>query len=384
MGCKVIGCGKAVPQRRVTNDEMSALVDTSDEWIVTRTGIHERRVAVAESATDLGAQAASRALGLIPGGWQCEGAEEAVDPASIDLVVCMTISGDAVVPSQAALLKAELGLPNAIAFDVNAACAGCIYGLEVAAEMMEGSAADQARADAEGRPPRRNPYRRALVVGAERLTRLVDWTDRATCVLFGDGAGAVVLEWRDGEAGFLSSFLKNTDDVDAVLTVANAFDMTTFPFAEAVEAAGPLSVAAATVNSGAAAAWEEDGPEEPYEGARNPFICMNGQAVFKFATAAMVEAAQEALARAELTIDEVSCIVPHQANERIIRYAAKKLGIGLDRFQVSLGNVGNTSASSVLMALFDAYESGRIREGDNVLLLGFGGGLTSGALLYRA
>lgn len=383
MGCRMIGCGKAVPERVVTNDEMSELVDTSDEWIASRTGIRERRVAVAETATDLGALASQRALGSVEGGWREE--PGAIDPASIDLVVCMTISGDAVVPSQAALIKAALGLPNAVAFDVNAACAGCVYGLDVASQMLELSAADQRAAAAEGRLPRRNPMRRALVVGAERLTRLVDWTDRATCVLFGDGAGAVVLEWREGEPGVLASFLKNTDDEADVLTVANAFDMTTFPFGDPIEAAGPRSVAAATLNDGAAAAL--DAPEacpEGYEGALTPFIVMQGQAVFKFASNAMAEAAEAVLERAGLGIDDVKCIVPHQANERIIKYAAKKLGIGLDRFQVSLASVGNTSASSVLMALADAYLSGRIEPGDVVMLVGFGGGLTSGALLYRA
>ena len=223
------------------------------------------------------------------------------------------------------------------------------------------------------------------MVGAERLTRLVDWTDRATCVLFGDGAGAVVLDWREDEPGVLSSFLKNTDDPEGVLTVANAFDMTTFPFGGAIEAAGEHSVAAATLNDGTAAAL--DAPEacpEGYEGALNPYINMQGQAVFKFASNAMAEAALAVLDRAGMGIDEVKCIVPHQANERIIKYAAKKLGIGLDRFQVSLASVGNTSASSVLMALADAYQGGRIEPGDAVMLVGFGGGLTAGALLYRA
>lgn len=383
MGCKIIGCGKALPERVVTNDELAGLVDTSDEWIVTRTGIRERRVAVGETATDLGAMAARRALGAEAGGWR--EAEGAVDPASIDLVVCMTISGDTVVPSQAAMIKAALGLPNAVAFDVNAACAGCVYGMEVATQMLEMSAIDQRAAAAEGRPPRSNPMRRALVVGAERLTRLVDWTDRATCVLFGDGAGAVVLDWREDEPGVLSSFLKNTDDPEGVLTVANAFDMTTFPFGGAIEAVGKHSVAAATLNDGTAAAL--DAPEacpEGYEGAHNPYINMQGQAVFKFASNAMAEAALAVLERAGLGIDKVKCIVPHQANERIIKYAAKKLGIGLDRFQVSLASVGNTSASSVLMALADAYLDGRIEPDDVVMLVGFGGGLTAGALLYRA
>ena len=382
MGCKIIGCGKALPERRVTNDELASLVDTSDEWIVSRTGIRERRIAVGETATDLGVTAARRALGAEEGGWRSDAAE-AVDPASIDLIVCMTISGDTVVPSQAAMLKAALGLPSAVAFDLNAACAGCVYGMDVASQMLELSAAEQRAAAAEGRPPRRNPLRRALVVGTERLTRLVDWTDRATCVLFGDGAGAVVLEWREGEPGVLSSFLRNTDDLDGVLAVGNAFDMTTFPFGGPVEAtgthAGPMAP-----SGGRAVATHGEAPAEGGEGGASPFIVMDGPAVFKFASNAMAEAACVVLERAGLAIDDVKCIVPHQANERIIKYAAKKLGVGLDRFQVSLASVGNTSASSVLMALADAYLAGRIEPGDAVMLVGFGGGLTSGALLYRA
>ena len=283
MGCKIIGCGKALPERRVTNDELASLVDTSDEWIVSRTGIRERRIAVGETATDLGVTAARRALGAEEGGWRSDAAE-AVDPASIDLLVCMTISGDTVVPSQAAMLKAALGLPNAVAFDLNAACAGCVYGMDLASQMLELSAAEQRAAAAEGRPPRRNPLSRALVVGTERLTRLVDWTDRATCVLFGDGAGAVVLEWREGEPGVLSSFLKNTDDLDGVLTVGNAFDMTTFPFGGPAEATGAHSVAVAALGDRAAAALgEAPALAEGGQAGAIPCIDRDGPGGFEFA-----------------------------------------------------------------------------------------------------
>lgn len=385
MGTRIIGCGKALPQRVVSNDDLASIVDTSDEWIRTRTGIGNRHVAIEETATDLGTEAARRALGWDEGGWRLDG--ETIDPDSIDLLVCMTITPDKVVPSQAALLKARLDLPNAVAFDLNAACAGCVYGLDVASDKLELSAYDRERAERErGGRRTRNDMKRALVVGTERLSRLTDWTDRSTCVLFGDGAGAVLLEWQDDAPGIMSSFLKNTDDTDDVLVVANLFDMSTFPFADAKSACGALSCAGmrADADDETVAALRESGFADRDDAMESQFIAMAGQPVFKFATAAMVEAALEACDRAGISLDEVKCIVPHQANERIIRYAAKKLGVSEDLFQISIEEVGNTSASSVLMALTDAYEAGRIQTGDNVLLMGFGGGLTAGALLFRA
>ncbi len=383
MGSRIIGCGKALPQRVVSNDDLAEFVDTSDEWIYTRTGIKNRRIAIEETTTDLGCEAAEKALGRIEGGWCLDG--ETIDPASIDLLICMTISPDMVVPSQAALLKARLGLPNAVAFDLNAACAGCIYGLDVASSMLELSAFDGRRV-ADGGRRTRNAMKRALVVGSERLTRLVDWTDRGTCVLFGDGAGAVLLEWRDDDPGILASFLKNTDDVDDVLVTPNFFDMSTFPFAPAATARGELSCAGMRIDAPdeTVAALRAQQGGEVLEAMESAFIIMQGQAVFKFATSAMTEAAQAVCERADVPLSAVKCIVPHQANERIIRYAAKKLGVSEDLFQVSIAEVGNTSASSVLMALADAYASGRIEEDDPVLLVGFGGGLTAGAILFQA
>lgn len=377
MGCKVAGYGKALPDLVVTNDEMAGIVDTSDEWIVTRTGIHERRIAVGESSTDLAARAALQAL---------ERAGAA--PEDVDLIVCMTITPDAVVPSQSCLLKVRLGATHAVAFDLNAACTGCIYGVEVASEMMEASALDRARAVERGEAPRRNVVRRALVVGVERLSRLTDWTDRATCVLFGDGAGAVVLEWDDEAPGVLASFLKNTDDAELSLACSNEFDLSTFPFGDPIEKTALDDAVERGVAGAAVVRLDEDELTVETQVDRvmsaGPFIRMHGQRVYKFATAAMAEAIEKVLERAGVSIDEVKCIVPHQANERIIKYAAKKVGKPMDLFQVSIGHVGNTSASSVLMALDDAYEAGRIEPGDKVILVGFGGGLTSGAILYEA
>ena len=218
---------------------------------------------------------------------------------------------------------------------------------------------------------KRNAMRRALVVGAERLSRITDWTDRATCVLFGDGAGAVVLEWDESAPGILASFLKNTDDDTLCLTVDANHDMSTFPFGENVGNVGVGEIMDIETDEGGFAEHAA-------------FIRMHGQRVFKFATAAIVEAAREVCERAGVSMDEVSCIVPHQANDRIIRFAAKKLGVPYERWQVSIAEAGNTSASSVLMALSDAYEEGRIKPGDKVMCVGFGGGLTSGAMLFEA
>ncbi len=377
MGCKITGYGKALPRLSVSNDDMAKIVDTSDEWIVTRTGIHERRIAVEETSTDLAARAAQQAL-----------ERAGVAPEDVDLIVCMTITPDAVVPSQSCLLKVRLGASHAVAFDLNAACTGCIYGVEVASEMMEASAFDRERAAAAGTSPRRNDVRRALVVGVERLSRLTDWNDRATCVLFGDGAGAVLLEWDDDAPGVLASFLKNTDDVALSLGCSNEFDLSTFPFGEPVEKTKLHEAEERGIAGAAVVRLDEEELTAETQVDRvmsaGPFIRMHGQRVYKFATAAMAEAIEKVLERAGVSIDEVKCIVPHQANERIIKYAAKKVGKPMDLFQVSIGHVGNTSASSVLMALDDAYEAGRIQPGDKVILVGFGGGLTSGAILFEA
>lgn len=364
MGCAVAGTGKCLPRLAVTNDDMAGIVETSDEWIVQRTGINIRRISLGETTTDLALGAARAALEAAGGGLP-------VDPASIDLLICMTVTPDTSVPSQASLLKEHLGLDNAIAFDLNAACSGCVYGITVAESMMRASYLV---------PGTGNDIRRALVVGAERLSRIVDWTDRATCVLFGDGAGAVLLEWRPDSPGVLSTFMKNTDDVERVLNRGAMYDLSTFPFGE-----GPG-------RDGAFPSEDDDGPAGPPEGSgpassdplRKPFITMSGKKVFRFATAAIVEAVQVVLERAGVGLDEVALIVPHQANLRIIKYAAKRLGLPLSRFQVSIGEHANTSAASALMAMDDAYGAGRIKSGDKVIMVAFGGGLTSGAVLFEA
>ena len=370
MGTAIVGCGKALPQLEVMNTELEKLVETNDEWIVTRTGIQSRRIAVEETGADLAEAAAKEALGWLEGGF----AERSFDAGEIDLLIFATITPDAVVPSMAALLKRRLGLTNAIAFDINAACTGFVYGLTVAESMM--AACAPAVAGAAGR----NPIRRALVVGAERLSRLTNWEDRNTCVLFGDGAGAAVVEWREGSAGILGSFLVNEDDHANSLTCPASYDAPQ-PFS----VSGVDRQAASTLDPSAQRIDEDLQVFDLVEAGRpREALYMNGPHVFKFAAEAMTTAVKQVLDRAGVSLDEVSCIVPHQANERIIKYAAKKLQRPLDFFQLSIAHTGNTSAASLPMALADAYVSGRIKPGDKVVLVAFGGGLTSGAVLYEA
>ena len=369
MGCAIIGCGRALPALEVTNDQLAQLVDTSDEWIVPRTGIRSRRIAVRETATDLSVAAARQALGWDAGGFS----ERRVAPEEIDLVVFATCTPDALIPANAALLRRRLGLPNAAAFDLNAACSGFVYGVAVAESMMAASA--PAAPGAAGR----HPVRRALVVGAERLSRITNWADRSTCVLFGDGAGAAVLEWDDARPGILGTFIANADDDGNALTCPMPYEPPV-PFgANGVDKAGATPDPAAPnidAELGISAAVAAGAPRAA--------LRMNGQRVFKFAGDALASAVNAALARAGLSIEEVAVIVPHQANERIIRFAAKKLDRPLEQFQLSIAHRGNSSAACVPMTLCDAYAEGRIRPGDKVVLVAFGGGYTSGAVVYEA
>lgn len=375
MGSRIIGVGSALPELVVTNNDLSQFVETDDEWITTRTGIHERHIAIEETTTSLGLSAARRALGQETGGWCAQ--ETPIDPESVDLIIAMSVSPDMVVPSQAALYKAQLGATNAVAYDLNAACAGCVYGMDTAASLLELSAlqrllaqipspqaANQAANQVSNQAAalhmaHRNVYKRALIIGADCMSRVTDWTDRATCVLFGDGAGAVVLEWQDNEYGVLASRLVNIDDVKEALNLPNTFDTSTFPFAD-------LSFV------------------KPDDVLEKRSITMKGAAVFKFSTKVMASCVREVLERADMTIEDVDLIVPHQANERIIASAMKKLDLPLDKIHLTIGTVGNTSASSALIALADAYVQGKITEGMLVCMVGFGGGLTAGAVLFRA
>ena len=368
MGCTIIGCGKSLPKLDVSNDDLAKLVDTSDEWIVQRTGIKSRRICVDETGLDLCEEAARAALGWSEGGYS----ERRVDPLEIDLVICATTTPDTLIPSQAALVCRKLGLANAAAFDMNAACSGFVYAVSLAETMMA--------AGAPGAPgaARRNPIRRALLLGSERISRITNWDDRSTCVLFGDGAGAVVLEWDEERPGILGSYLAYEDDTTNALTCSLEYT-TAVPFAaEGLCVPAPEDLSAALVDA------EIGTVKEIQAGEPRQVLRMDGPKVFKFAAEAMSTAVERALERANVSADEVACFVPHQANERIIKYAAKKMKQPLERFQLSIAHRGNSSAACVPSALADAYEAGRIARGDKVVLVAFGGGFTSAAIVYEA
>ena len=331
MSIRIMGTGSALPGRVVENRELEGMVDTSDEWIRERTGIGSRHVSTGETVASLAAEACGRALA--DAGRQAE---------EVELILAATCSPEEAAPCVACRIQSEIGAGNAVAFDVNAACAGFLFALHTAWAYVEAGI-----------------YRNALIAGSEVLSKLVDWEDRATCILFGDGAGAVVLEWRDeGDAGILSSYMENSDDTERTLWCDSAFTARTVPFDA-----------------------EQGLPEA--DAACDPYMRMAGQAVFKFATAAMVRCTEEALARAQLSVDDVALFAPHQANERIIRYAAKKMDLPLERFQIIIDHVGNVSGASALIALNEALCEGKLKQGDVACMAGFGGGLTAGACVFR-
>lgn len=316
----VIGTGMYVPEKILTNAELETIVDTNDEWIVSRTGIRERHIAAADQATsDLAYHAAVQAL---------ENAGMTAD--QLDLIVIATITPDTMFPSTACILQDKLGAKNAAAFDLSAACSGFVYGMATASSMI-----------------RTGLYKNALVIGADTLSRITDYTDRNTCVLFGDGAGAVILGEVPEGRGFLS------------------FDL-------GAEGAGGslLKLEAGGSRMPASAQTVQDGKH---------YIYMNGREVFKFAVRVMGTATEAVLSKAGKTKEEIDLFVPHQANIRIIQSAMQRLNLPEDKCVINVDKYANTSAASIPLALVEAAQQGRIKEGDTVLLVGFGGGLTWGA-----
>jgi 3-oxoacyl-[acyl-carrier-protein] synthase-3 len=311
-----------LPERRLTNADLERIVDTSDEWIRTRTGISERRVADDNDATsDLAARAGALALG-----------RAGLSPSDVDMLIVATSSPDMAFPSTACLAQAKMGL-TCPAFDINAACTGFIYALELAASMIE---ADRLRT--------------VLVIGAEVLTRLIDFTDRTTCILFGDGAGAVVVQASEGP-GLLSVHLGADGTGAGLLTVPGG------------GSAAPLT------------------PELISQGAQ--FIHMSGNDVYKFAVRVIPRVTKEAVRESGLTLADVDWLVPHQANERITLTVGESLGIPREHVVNSIATTGNTSTASIPLALDGLYLSGELKTGDVVALVGFGSGLTYGAAIVR-
>lgn len=321
----IIGWGKALPQRVLTNAVLEKMVDTTDEWIRSRTGITERRIAAPDESTlTLALRAGRDAL-----------AAADLPPARLDLIIVCTFSPEyGGMPSTASLVQHALGAERAGAFDLNAACSGFIYGLAMAQATIAAGV-----------------YERVMVIGAETMSRFLDWHDRGTCVLFGDGAGAIILQATPEPTGLLSFALGSDGSGGDTLSIP------------AGGSRRPASLQ--TVQEG------------------QHFIRMNGKEVYRFAVAALPRAAREAVARANLTLADVDLFIPHQANIRIIQSAAEALDLPPEKIMVNVNRYGNTSAASIPIALCEAVEQGRVRQGSRLLLVGFGGGLSWGAAVAQ-
>ena len=310
---KIISTGSYLPEKVVTNFDLAQQVDTSDEWIVKRTGINSRHIISAnDTAVSMGAKAAERALEK--GGFT---------PDDIDLIIVATVSAEKIFPSAACCIQKELNIPPCMAFDVQAACSGFIYALSIATQYIEN-----------------NQAKRALIIGTEAMSRVIDWTDRTTCVLFGDGAGAMILEAAD-VAGVLAVKLKADGNYQDLLYLNNA------------------------------------------QTTEDKYLRMEGNALFRLAVNYLEEITLDVLKKANFSADQIDWFIPHQANIRILQATAKKLGISMEKFIVTIGEHANTSAASVPMALDHALSQGTIKRGEHLLFEAIGGGLTWGAALVR-
>ena len=321
---RITGTGSYVPEKVLTNLDIEKFLDTSDEWIRTRTGINERHIAAdGEYTSDLATRAAERAMEMA-----------GVSAGDIDLIVVGTISGDYPWPATACIVQSNLGANNAGAFDVSAACSGFLYALSCAVDRVEA-----------GRS------KKALVIGAEALSRIVNWEDRNTCILFGDAAGAVVLEACEGEHGILSTHL-HADGTQLELLYQPGFGTRQQPSEQALKD-------------------------------RNYFLRMQGNEVFKVAVRSMTDVANIALKANNMTVEDVDLFIPHQANIRILNATAKKIGFRDDQVYINVERFGNTSGATIPLAMDEANRAGRIKEGDILLLDAFGGGFTWASALLR-
>ncbi|HOD12116.1 MAG TPA: beta-ketoacyl-ACP synthase III [Candidatus Omnitrophota bacterium] len=320
---QITAVGHYVPSRKLTNADLEKIVDTSDEWIVTRTGIKERRIAGEhEKTSHLAIEAARQVLH-----------NAKIAASKIDLIIVATTSPDSNFPSVACLVQKALGARSAIAFDVSAACTGFIYAISVAHQFLLAKT-----------------YKNALVIAADRLTTMIDWQDRNTCVLFGDGAGACLLESGD-KKGILAEHLESYGEYGELMKII------------VPETRHPL--------------------KPKHANGVLPYIQMQGPELFKIAVNSMADCVEKALEKAKITISEVACVVPHQANDRIISAVAKKLDIPKEKFFINIEKYGNMSAASAAVALFEAVELGRIRKGDYAVLVAFGAGLVAGAIVIK-
>lgn len=320
---KIVGLGTYLPEKVLTNSDLEKMVDTSDEWIVTRTGIKERHIAEKGVATsDLGCMAAKNAI-----------KNAGLKPKDIELIIVATITPDMQFPSTSCLVQKKIGASNAVCFDISAACSGFIYGISIAREFLSNGA-----------------YKNALVIGTELLSTIVDWSDRNTCILFGDGAGAAVMVPSKSN-GIISSYLGSDGRESELLSVP---------------AGGSRSPSTHETISG-----------------KLHFLKMSGNEVFKMAVRIMSDAVQKVLLQSNLTCEDVDCLIPHQANIRIINSVAKRINLCDEKVYVNLERYGNMSSASTPIALAEAVKNGKIKKGDIVVLVAFGSGLTWGATVLK-
>jgi len=320
---KIISTGAYVPQRIVKNDELSKMVETSDEWITSRTGIKQRRISSGEKTYQIAAKAATEAI-----------KNAAIDKEEIDMIILATITPDFFMPSTANLVQAELGLDGVPSFDITAGCTGFVYGLQIADQFI-----------------RSKESKTILVIGAEVLSKVIDWSDRNTCVLFGDGAGAVILKSSNQE-GVICTYTGSQGDLQESLTLP----------------AVPLKNPFLQVQN---------------NNGKPSNISMNGKEIFQFAIRIMIKSISQVLNKSDLSIDDIDYIIPHQANIRIIDYVARKLKVEREKFIINLDRFGNTSSASIPLALDEAHKKKMFCPGDRIIMVAFGGGLTWGAALLN-
>ena len=319
---KIIGFGLYTPKNLVENERLQEFLETSDEWIRSRTGIERRYISLDENTSDLAVEASKKALN-----------QAGLSAEEIDLIIVATVTPDNFTPSTACIVQDKLGAKNAWAFDINAACTGFIYALKLGRSLIRSGEA-----------------KNALIIGAETLSKALNWEDRGSCVLFGDGAGAIVLTSTEEDCGIKCVNVKSDGSKGDSLVIQGL----------------PLN--------------------SPFKDGREVsknYINMNGREIFKFATKVMEESIVEILEKENIKIEDIAAIIPHQANLRIIDYVVKRLGIPREKFVTNLQNYGNTSGASIPIALCESINEGNLKKGDNIIMVGFGGGLTWGAALIK-
>ena len=320
---KIIGLGSYAPLQIIENDELSKIVETNDEWITTRTGIKQRRISSGEKTSQMAINAAQAAI-----------ENAAIEKEEIDMIIFATITPDFFTPSTGSIVQAELGLKDIPSFDISAGCTGFVYGLQIADQFIKSK-----------------QCKTILVIGAEALSKVTNWADRNTCVLFGDGAGAAILQSSDQE-GIICTYTGSQGDLEGHLTLP-AVPLKN-PFFEYQE------------NNG-----------------NHSHLSMNGKEIFKFATRIMIKSILHILNKSNLSMEDIDYIIPHQANVRIIDYVSQKLKIKREKFIINLDRFGNTSAASIPLAMDEAYRKNIIRPGNKIIMVAFGGGLTWGAVLVN-